>query len=42
MLTTRRLTVDGLVTETVALENTPEMFARLRQPSDFGKVLITP
>jgi (R,R)-butanediol dehydrogenase/meso-butanediol dehydrogenase/diacetyl reductase len=42
MLIARRVTVDGLVTDTVSLDDAPEMFARLGKPNDFGKVLITP
>ncbi|HEV2647322.1 MAG TPA: alcohol dehydrogenase catalytic domain-containing protein [Acidobacteriaceae bacterium] len=42
MLTTGRVTVDGLITDTVSLDNAPEMFARLRKPNDCGKVLIVP
>ncbi len=42
MLTTGRVSVDGLVTDTVTLEDTPAMFERLGKPNDLGKVLITP
>ena len=42
MLTAGRLSVEGLVTETVTLEEASAMFETLRKPNDFGKVLITP
>ena len=42
MLTAGRITVDGLVTATVSLDEAPAMFEKLGKPNDFGKVLITP
>lgn len=42
MLAQQRIGVDGLVTATVALADVPAMFARLQQPNDHCKVLITP
>ena len=42
MLTAGRLSVEGLVTQTVALEQASAAFETLRKPNDFGKVLITP
>jgi (R,R)-butanediol dehydrogenase/meso-butanediol dehydrogenase/diacetyl reductase len=42
MLAAGRISVDGLVTATVALADTPAMFAKLQQPNDHCKVLIRP
>lgn len=42
MLAGRRVTVDGLVTATVSLEEAPAMFEQLGRPNDHCKVLITP
>lgn len=42
MLANRRVTVDGIVTATVSLEETPAMFESLSKPNDHCKVLITP
>ena len=42
MLTAGRVTVNGLVTNTVSLEEAPAMFEKLGKPNDYGKVLITP
>lgn len=42
MLAAGRITVDGLVTATVSLDEAPAMFERLGQPNDHCKVLITP
>jgi (R,R)-butanediol dehydrogenase/meso-butanediol dehydrogenase/diacetyl reductase len=42
MLSTGRMSPDGLVTATVRLEDTPAMFAQLQKPNDHCKVLITP
>jgi 2-desacetyl-2-hydroxyethyl bacteriochlorophyllide A dehydrogenase len=42
MLAAGRVTVDGLVTATVSLEEAPAMFATLSKPNDHCKVLITP
>jgi (R,R)-butanediol dehydrogenase/meso-butanediol dehydrogenase/diacetyl reductase len=42
MLATGRVTVDGLVTATVSLDETPAMFEKLGKPNDHCKVLITP
>jgi (R,R)-butanediol dehydrogenase / meso-butanediol dehydrogenase / diacetyl reductase len=42
MLEARRVTVDGLVTATVSLDQAPAMFEKLGKPNDHCKVLITP
>jgi len=42
ILAAGRLTVDGIVTATVSLENAPAMFELLGRPNDHCKVLITP
>lgn len=42
MLADGRITVDGLVTGTVSLEDASAMFALLGKPNDHCKVLITP
>jgi threonine dehydrogenase-like Zn-dependent dehydrogenase len=42
MLEAGRVTVDGLVTATVSLDEAPAMFEKLGQPNDHCKVLITP
>ena len=42
MLSAGRVTVDGLVTDTVSLDDAPAMFEKLGKPNDHGKVLITP
>jgi (R,R)-butanediol dehydrogenase / meso-butanediol dehydrogenase / diacetyl reductase len=42
MLAACRVTVDGLVTATVSLEDAPAMFETLGKPNDHCKVLITP
>ena len=42
MLTAGRITVDGLVTATVSLDEAPAMFETLGRPNDHGKILITP
>ena len=42
MLEARRVTVDGLVTATVSLDEAPAMFQKLGKPNDHCKVLITP
>ncbi len=42
MLSARRITVDGLVTATVNLDQAASMFTLLGQPNDHCKVLITP
>jgi (R,R)-butanediol dehydrogenase / meso-butanediol dehydrogenase / diacetyl reductase len=42
MLAAGRVTVEGLVTATVTLEETPAMFEILGKPNDHCKVLITP
>jgi (R,R)-butanediol dehydrogenase / meso-butanediol dehydrogenase / diacetyl reductase len=42
MLAARRVTVDGLITATVSLDEAPAMFERLGKPNDECKVLITP
>ena len=42
MLAAGRITVEGLVTATVNLEETPAMFEKLGKPNDHCKVLITP
>jgi (R,R)-butanediol dehydrogenase/meso-butanediol dehydrogenase/diacetyl reductase len=42
MLTARRVTVDGLVTATVNLDDAPAMFEQLGKPNDHCKVLIAP
>jgi len=42
MLAAGRITVDGLVTATVKLEEVPAMFETLGKPNDHCKVLITP
>lgn len=42
MLTARRLTVDGLVTDTVNLDDASAAFAMLGKPNDHCKVLIKP
>ena len=42
MLVAGRVTVDGLVTATVSLDEVPTMFERLGKPNDHCKVLITP
>jgi threonine dehydrogenase-like Zn-dependent dehydrogenase len=42
MLTSRRIHIDGLVTDTVALKDAGAMFQLLRKPNDHCKVLITP
>ena len=42
MLEAGRVTVDGLVTATVSLDEAPGMFEKLGQPNDHCKVLITP
>ena len=42
MLASGRLTVEGLVTATVSLEEAPAMFEALSKPNDHCKVLITP
>ena len=42
MLAAGRVTVDGLVTATVSLDEAPAMFELLGEPNDHCKVLITP
>lgn len=42
MLGSGRISVDPLITATVGLDEAPAMFARLAQPNDHCKVLITP
>lgn len=42
MLATGRVTVDGLVTATVSLDEAPAIFEKLGKPNDHCKVLITP
>jgi threonine dehydrogenase-like Zn-dependent dehydrogenase len=42
MLTTRRISVEGLVTATVNLDEASAMFQALGKPNDHCKVLITP
>lgn len=42
MLDTQRISVDPLLTATVSLEETAEMFTRLGKPNDHCKVLIVP
>jgi (R,R)-butanediol dehydrogenase/meso-butanediol dehydrogenase/diacetyl reductase len=42
MLASGRIGVDGLVSATIGLDETPAMFARLQKPNDHCKVLITP
>lgn len=42
MLAAGRVTVDGLVTATVGLDEVPAMFEKLGKPNDHCKVLITP
>ncbi len=42
MLTSGRIDVHGLITQTVSLEEASAMFETLRKPNDFGKVLILP
>lgn len=42
MLANGRITVDPLVTGTVALDGLPQMFALLGKPNDHCKVLVTP
>ena len=42
MLVAGRVTVDGLVTATVSLDEVPAMFERLGKANDHCKVLITP
>jgi threonine dehydrogenase-like Zn-dependent dehydrogenase len=42
MLEAGRVTVDGLVTATISLDEAPAMFEKLGQPNDHCKVLITP
>ena len=42
MLAAGRVTVDGLVTATVSLDEAPAMFEILGKPNDHCKVLITP
>jgi (R,R)-butanediol dehydrogenase/meso-butanediol dehydrogenase/diacetyl reductase len=42
MLEAGRVTVDGLVTATVSLDEAPAMFEKLGKPNDHCKVLITP
>jgi (R,R)-butanediol dehydrogenase/meso-butanediol dehydrogenase/diacetyl reductase len=42
MMASRRINLEGLVTGTVSLDETPEMFARLQKPNDHCKVLVTP
>jgi (R,R)-butanediol dehydrogenase / meso-butanediol dehydrogenase / diacetyl reductase len=42
MLAAGRISVDRLVTATVSLDEAPAMFARLGQPNDHCKMLITP
>ena len=42
MLTAGRVTVDGLVTATVSLDEAPAMFEKLGKPNDHGKVLVKP
>jgi (R,R)-butanediol dehydrogenase/meso-butanediol dehydrogenase/diacetyl reductase len=42
MLAARRVTVEGLVTATVDLDEVPAMFGMLGKPNDHCKVLITP
>ena len=42
MLTTGRVTVESLVTNTVTLDEAPAMFEMLGKPNDYGKVLVTP
>ncbi|HMN47017.1 MAG TPA: alcohol dehydrogenase catalytic domain-containing protein [Povalibacter sp.] len=42
MLDAGRIGVDGLVTATTSLADVPDVFARLQQPNDHCKVLITP
>ncbi len=42
MLAAGRVTVDGLVTATVSLDEAPAMFELLGKPNDHCKVLITP
>jgi (R,R)-butanediol dehydrogenase/meso-butanediol dehydrogenase/diacetyl reductase len=42
MLEAGRITVNGLVTATISLDEAPAMFQHLRKPNDHCKVLITP
>jgi (R,R)-butanediol dehydrogenase / meso-butanediol dehydrogenase / diacetyl reductase len=42
MLTARRVTVDGLITATVSLDEAPAMFEELGKPNEHCKVLIAP
>ena len=42
MLADGRISVDGLVTATVSLDEAPAMFEQLGKPNDHCKVLITP
>ncbi len=42
MLTAGRMSVSGLVTESVSLDDASAMFESLRKPNDHCKVLITP
>jgi (R,R)-butanediol dehydrogenase/meso-butanediol dehydrogenase/diacetyl reductase len=42
MLETDRVSVDGLVTATITLDEAPAMFQKLGKPNDHCKVLITP
>jgi (R,R)-butanediol dehydrogenase / meso-butanediol dehydrogenase / diacetyl reductase len=42
MLTAHRVTVDGLVTSTVNLDEASAMFEKLGKPNDHCKVLIVP
>ena len=42
MLADGRISVDGLVTATVSLDEAPAMFEQLGRPNDHCKVLITP
>ena len=42
MLSSRRINTEGLVTDTVGLEDAPAMFASLGKPNDHCKVLVTP
>jgi (R,R)-butanediol dehydrogenase/meso-butanediol dehydrogenase/diacetyl reductase len=42
MLTARRVTVDGLITATINLDEASAMFEKLGKPNDHCKVLITP
>jgi (R,R)-butanediol dehydrogenase/meso-butanediol dehydrogenase/diacetyl reductase len=42
MLTSRRIHIEGLVTDTVSLKDAAAMFQSLGKPNDHCKVLVTP